>query len=91
MNDEEQSKIANKLYEELKKNNIEVLYDNRDERPGVKFKDMDLIGIPLRITVGKKIADNQIEFKERNNSEIKNIDIDSAVDTITKYVKDNLK
>jgi len=91
MKDEEQSKVAESIYNELIDKGIDVLYDNRDERPGVKFKDMDLIGIPLRITIGKKITDNKIEFKERNNSETIEIDIKTATDKITDYVKDNLK
>ncbi len=91
MKDEKQTSIANEIYEQLTKQGIEVLYDDRDERPGVKFKDMDLIGIPLRITIGKKIAENKIEFKERRSSEIKDIDLDTAVDNIVNYVKDNLK
>ena len=45
---------------------IEVLLDDRNERAGVKFKDSELIGIPMRITVGKKIADGKVEFKLRN-------------------------
>ena len=44
---------------------FEVLYDDRDERPGVKFKDMELIGIPVQITVGKKAQDGMIEIKKR--------------------------
>ena len=63
--DELQNKIANQIYDELKNKGVDVLLDDRDERPGVKFKDMDLIGIPLRITIGKKVNDNLVEFKER--------------------------
>ena len=75
MKNEEQVNIANKLYEDLKSNGIDVLLDDREERPGVKFKDMDLIGIPLRITVGKKVNDNIVEVKERTNSEFTEIKI----------------
>ena len=52
--DEEQMKLANALYEEMKKAGIDVVLDDRKERVGVKFKDMELIGIPYRITVGKR-------------------------------------
>ena len=52
---------------------------------------MELIGIPARITVGKKIADNLVEFKERKNGNQEEISIDEIVEKITKYVKDNLK
>lgn len=89
--DEEQLKIAEKIYNELKNNGIDVLMDNRDERPGVKFKDMDLIGIPLRITIGKKIKDNLVEVKERTSKEFKDINIDDVIAYTTKYINDNRK
>ena len=88
---EEQTKIANDLYEKLTASGIEVIYDDRDERPGVKFKDMELIGIPARIVVGKKISDNLVEFKERATGNQEEISIDEVVEKITKYVKDSLK
>ena len=88
---EEQTKIANEIYEKLQKNGIEVIFDDRDERPGVKFKDMELIGIPLRITVGKKITDNLVELRERTASESTDISIDEIVELVTNKVKDSLK
>jgi len=88
--DEEQVRIAENIYNELKELGIDVLFDNRDERPGVKFKDMDLIGIPLRITVGKKINDNLVELKERSSKEFIDISIDEVIDYVSKYVKNNL-
>ncbi len=91
MNNEEQTKVAEQIYEELTNAGIEVIYDNRDERPGVKFKDMELIGIPLRITVGKKVVDNQVEWKERKNGNGFDLDIKDVVNKVTTYVKDNLK
>ena len=91
LKNEEQTKIANDIYDKLTAAGIEVIFDDRDERPGVKFKDMELIGIPARITVGKKIADNLVEFKERKNGNHEEISIDEIVEKITKYVKDNLK
>lgn len=91
MKNEEQTKIANDIYDKLTAAGIEVIFDDRDERPGVKFKDMELIGIPARITVGKKISDNLVEFKERKNGNQEEISIDEIVEKITKYVKDNLK
>lgn len=65
INDEVQMRIAEELYESLGKAGVEVLLDDRDERPGVKFKDSELIGIPIRITVGRKAKDGIVEFKER--------------------------
>lgn len=84
-NDPEQIKIANQLYEELRSNNIEVLLDDRDERPGIKFNDLDLIGIPLRITIGNKIKDNLIELKGRTETESTDILIQDVLkETIKK-------
>ena len=91
MKNEEQTKIANELYDKLTAEGIEVIFDDRDERPGVKFKDMELIGIPARITVGKKITDNLVEFKERATGAGEDIEIDKVVEKVVKYVKDNLK
>lgn len=91
MKNDEQTAIAEQLYQELLQNNIEVIYDDRDERPGVKFKDMDLIGIPLRITIGKKITDNLVELKERRNKEQSDIKIDEVVEKVKQIIKDNLK
>ncbi len=91
MKNEEQTAIANQIYEELRQNHIEVLFDDRDERPGVKFKDMDLIGIPLRITVGKKCTEGLIEWKERKDGHQEEVKLDEIVNKITEFVKDNLK
>ena len=88
-NNNEQMTVANKLYDDLKNNGIDVLLDDRDERPGVKFKDMDLIGIPLRITIGKKIVDNIVEVKERSNSEFMDMNINEVVDNTINYIKKN--
>lgn len=65
LKDEAQVKLADALYEDLQAQGVEVLYDDRDERVGVKFKDNELIGIPLRITVGKKAGEGIVEFKTR--------------------------
>ncbi|MBF1108721.1 MAG: proline--tRNA ligase, partial [Solobacterium sp.] len=65
MKDEEQVRIGNELHDTLQAQGIEVVLDNRDERPGVKFKDMELIGIPFRITVGRGVADGKVELKSR--------------------------
>lgn len=71
----DQMDAANHLYQELTQNNIDTLLDDRDIRPGVKFNDMDLIGIPIRITIGKKIVEHIVELKKRNEEEIKEISI----------------
>ena len=72
---DEQVQAANHLYNELRKLNIDVLLDDRNERAGVKFNDMDLIGIPIRITIGKKIDDHICEFKLRESDESSEISI----------------
>lgn len=79
MKNDDQVKAAESIYTELKKAGVEVLYDDRDERTGVKFKDADLIGIPMRITVGKKINEGKVEFKSRNNSEIEEIQFETVL------------
>ncbi len=71
MKDEQQSPAANALYEELRAAGIEVLLDDRDERVGVKFKDMELIGIPYRVTVGRGIVDGKVELVARADGEKK--------------------
>ncbi|PLT34178.1 proline--tRNA ligase [Bacillus sp. V5-8f] len=68
--DETQASLAQDLYEELRRQGYQVLLDDRQERPGVKFADSDLIGIPVRITVGKKAADGVIEVKIRKTGEV---------------------
>ena len=67
--DELQMKVANDIYETLKKHGAEVVIDDRDERAGVKFKDADLIGFPYQIIVGKSIVDGNVEFKVRETDE----------------------
>lgn len=79
--DENQVKVANEIYDTLKAAGMDVLLDDRDERVGVKFKDMELIGLPLRITVGKHIVNNEVEFKERTTENI-NIKIDDILDIV---------
>ena len=67
--DDEQYQAANHLYQIFKEANIDVLLDDRNERAGVKFNDMDLIGIPIRITIGKKIKEHIVELKKREEKE----------------------
>ena len=78
--------IALNIYNILEKNNIDVILDNRDERPGVKFKDMDLIGIPYRITVGKKAKDGLIEFKSRDGQINELIEINKVAEFIKNLI-----
>jgi len=87
--DEKQLLIANEIYENLINNGIEVILDNRNERPGVKFKDMDLIGIPIRITIGKKVQENQVELKLRNETESIDINIEDIYEVVSKIIKEH--
>lgn len=66
--DEAQTAAAEKIYDALKKAGVEVLLDDRNERPGVKFKDADLLGIPVRITVGKRAPEGIVEYKLRREA-----------------------
>lgn len=77
--DETQMKVAEEIYNKLLAANVEVLIDDRSERAGVKLKDADLIGIPYRITVGKTIKDNLVEFKTRANNSVEAITPDDAI------------
>jgi prolyl-tRNA synthetase len=65
MKDDSLREVGEKLYRDLQRAGLDVLIDDRDERAGVKFKDADLIGVPYRITLGKKLADGMVELFER--------------------------
>ncbi len=69
MSDPLQSKTAGQLYEELERSGLEVLLDDRDERAGVKFKDIDLIGIPVKVVLGKTLAEGKVEVSFRGSGE----------------------
>lgn len=86
MKNQEQTEVAEKLYESMMQQGIDVLMDDRNERPGVKFKDADLIGIPVRITVGKKVGEGIVEFKLRDKGEVEEI----AVDQVINKIKDQM-
>lgn len=75
--------VAERLYAELEDLGVEVLYDDRDERPGVKFNDADLIGIPLRVAVSaRNLANDQIELKRRTQKDATFVPVDEAVAAI---------
>jgi prolyl-tRNA synthetase len=83
---ETQVNVAEDLYNQLLKSKVDVLLDDRDERPGVKFNDMDLIGIPVRITVGKAIEQGQVEVKFRNEKEVQLVNIQDVKQFILDYL-----
>lgn len=86
-NNEEQMGLAEKLYDELQSLGYEVLFDERDERAGVKFKDRDLIGIPIRVTVGKRAGENVVEYSLRETKENSDVDADAVKDLVLEEFK----
>lgn len=81
--------VVEKLVDQLTAAGIDVMYDDRDERPGVKFKDADLIGIPLRVCVGERsLAKGEIELKVRNTGEISFAPVDQAFERVMSVVRD---
>ncbi len=85
--DQLQMSTAEELYKKLLNAGIEVVLDDRDERPGVKFKDADLIGFPFRITAGKALTDGFVELKTRENGETINLKPEEAIKKIINAVK----
>jgi prolyl-tRNA synthetase len=88
VNDTQQMEIAERIYSGLMERGIDVLLDDRDERPGIKFKDTDLIGIPLRVTVGAKaLSEQKIDIKWRKTGEMKLVLRQDAVSIVEHYIK----
>ncbi len=83
MKDEAQSSLAERLYTQLKQNKWDVLLDDRQERPGVKFADSDLIGLPIRVTVGKKAGEGIVEVKVRKTGEMFEVHTDELIAKIS--------
>ncbi len=83
--------VAEGLYRGLLERGVEALIDDRNERPGTKFKDADLVGIPVRITVGEKgIKENKVEIRKRHSGEVTKVEVTSAIEQIAETVS-NLK
>jgi prolyl-tRNA synthetase len=83
MDDQPLRAAAEKLYGELRARQIDVLFDDRLERPGVKFKDADLIGVPFRVTVGKrKFEQGLVEIVERSTKQVRDVKLDSALESL---------
>jgi len=86
--DENVAKIAENIYQQLLDKGIDVLLDDRVLRGGVKFKDADLIGIPVRVTVGKKsVAEGNVEIKLRSESQSQKVSIEKATDEVIKHIE----
>jgi prolyl-tRNA synthetase len=81
--DGRQTELAESLYSQLTKAGVETVLDDRNERAGVKFKDADLIGYPLRVTIGAKtLEENVLECKIRRTGEVRYLEIEGCIDTI---------
>ena len=87
MNDSLQRETGERLYSELQASGIDVLLDDREERPGAKFKDADLIGIPYRITVGNKLKQNQVEMLERKTKQVQLLGVSDVVQEVIRAVR----
>lgn len=85
--DETQKDLGEKLYKEFSDLGVETLLDDRKERPGVKFKDRDLIGIPLRITVGKNAGDSIVEFSTRREKANENVNTAEIIEKVLNKIK----
>jgi len=84
-------KVSEQLEKELESQGIEVLVDDRDERPGVKFKDGDLWGIPIRISIGKKgLAENKVEWKLRGQKEMEMVPVEGVLAKIKQEIQKNI-
>ncbi|HTO98902.1 MAG TPA: proline--tRNA ligase [Myxococcales bacterium] len=89
MQDAAVREAAEKLYRELREAGVEALLDDRDERAGVKFKDADLMGLPLRIAVGKKgLAEGKVEWKPRGTKEVEMVGLAEAAGRAAQAVRD---
>ncbi len=88
---DDQMQAAAKIYQQLSDMGLEVVWDDRDERAGVKFKDADLIGIPIKVTIGPKaLQENQVEVKKRWETAVARVEITSVADYVQTIVKEGL-
>jgi prolyl-tRNA synthetase len=91
VSDEEQKQIAEKIYNKLLEEKLEVLIDDRDVRAGVKFNDADLIGIPVRVTIGKKVKEGIVEIKLREREEVEEVKVEEVVKRVKQIVEEKLR
>ena len=91
VSDEEQKQIAEKIYNKLLEEKLDVLIDDRDVRAGVKFNDADLIGIPVRVTIGKKVKEGIVEIKLREREEVEEVKVEEAVRRVKQIVEEKLR
>lgn len=84
----EQMKAAENLVTDLTQAGIETLWDDRDERAGVKFKDAELIGIPYRITTGRSLKEGKVEIQNRSSGTVVEVDLESVVTTLQAWIQE---
>ena len=86
--DQAQAQLGEEIYDNLSDAGVEVLLDDRKERPGVKFKDADLLGIPVRITVGRDAAERKVEYRLRRDEDVLSMDAEDATAAAIKIVNE---
>lgn len=87
--DGEIDETAERIYTELWANGIDALLDDRNERPGVKFKDADLVGVPFRVTVGKKaLRQGRVELRDRQTKEVQLVDVAHVIEAVKKGLEE---
>ncbi len=89
MKNVDQVALAEDIYKKMLEKGIEAVIDDRDERPGFKFKDADLIGFPLKVVVGKGISEGKIEVKVRKTGEAFDVEIDKVLEFVEKWISEN--
>ena len=91
MNDKSQSLAATHLYQSLMEKGVEVILDDRNERAGIKFKDADLIGIPIRVTIGpKRLTEGNVEIRVRRSGAVKVLPLQEVKDFVIKYIAEEI-
>jgi prolyl-tRNA synthetase len=83
--DAEINQAAEKIAAELEAAGYDVLLDDRDERPGVKFKDADLVGIPYRVNIGKKLAEGKMEVVERAKAQSSDVPVGEVASYLRRF------
>ena len=89
--DEAAMAAAEKIVADLEAAGVDAILDDRDERPGVKFKDADLVGFPVRVTIGKSLADGKVEVKWRWDADSSLVAVDEVAKTLTAQLEDERK
>jgi prolyl-tRNA synthetase len=89
LQDAGQGEAARRIYSDCRAAGLDVIFDDRDERPGVKFKDADLIGIPFRVTVGKKLAGGMVELVSRRDRQSADVAVEQVAQTLAARLGQN--